>query len=1576
MQSASDPTIDALLEEFSRVPEEDKERRAVLLYLVAAQHHALGQDVASERFAKNAENILPDFRPPMRLRQRIATRSGDLRGALQALDLQIRMTRHPREAAALYRERASFVRRHFGDIGAIAQCEFAAHKAHPSDVSVLRSLTRALVEQGDIDGFIEATSRTYEQLDAQPARAGYLHTLGLAYARKGAYAEGASHLEHALELAPESLLAAHDLRRVAAHAGDLRAIVMALQVELRRRDPSEQADVLWSTMSNLVCLGRLEIAAALSQQALECEGAPFGLLRLIENLGRRVGDHAIMARAASRQARMIAATAPHLCADAWSRTGAALVKSGMMDIAIPVLTRALDLDQQHSEARSVLRASAIAAAKPEAYAHAISLGLARSLSDESTRESACDLVLDAAGLLIDSDRQLGTALELIESALSFIPANHPRHEDLHEIVSQLADRRVPGASDAALRRDRMNHVLAQDDGLRIAALGLLAERCNEFESAILAGERLLAFPPFRARSLAQLGRLYAIGGRLHEALRVTEAELAETKSHARCAKLAHRAGELALAVGEPRRARAHFEDAIARQPNFWAARLSLTHLARRESNRDLVITCLRHELETLHPDDSTYERVENEIIELLAENAMDYELAFSILNQQPAAHRSHLRFAQHRWLALRAGQVEAAPRSGHSRLLSPLHVHGEPQVEDDVLRLALRLYNPSNDQETRHRAWRQLIASSLHHPWARSLLPGLLVRENLDSIRQVWPHLQRLSPTLVTSGVALALANFAMRLGRPRESLEWLKVARERQANDGASPLDETFGCLLGDAALASDDPALARSYFEHAAIFERNSALAKRGLVRCDEASRLAEALPRLREKIAAHLAQTSDALTRAQWALAAAELALDGGDLALAHNLLKRSLADDPSFLPTKWMRTLVISRLLSASKHTLSQRVDEDLPSAYIHALEELIAAVAETETKANLLVRLAIFLSTQSDASHVSRACSLMQRALCLAPSHPFALRWLAEHTQAVADAPDAELGPALLRRIGETGYFQRNDAATDLQLVIELASIGASSDLLKMLALRALASGGENVLALVALAQAHARSGDWTACSTALERALSRESSPHLNARLTLHLAHSKLQEGHLVAALIQASAALRLGESPESIREVAGEVLRRSDEHSIQMDALALIANVRPKGQRSVVLRRMSELCSRRELHDDAILHLHAALRDSPFDLPCLEALTTALRHMGRDEHAVAALRGRLAHARTALGPGLSKGLANSDSEVIKVAVTAQRVFELLEDPDGHYLATSLLESWLPQGLPGNGCDEIRSEPWPLPSGKIDLIHELESQRRGAGAVQVLRELSLRIGSIAPYAPPELSRSRPIPSDRDASAVIQTLATILGLPSPVVYVDPEADDGVLAVVKERPLIVVSRKILASPSSPRSREALARGLFRLACGGDGFFQTMSTLERKAVVAAACDALVDDAPIDSERTPFDWPTFEEVRQTLARREDELEIGRERLALRNLDARVIVHELANLDTALLHLEDKIALVCSGDPRPALMRMSRAPDQSERMATTATFLLSDSHIALRQRLGYHAELELDVQDLEEVPA
>ena len=153
-----------MLQVLSRTPVSEPQLRAVVAVTCARWCAARGEDGEAQRLLTHALELVPDLRPAMRLLYRIFLRRGDIRNSVRYLDQEIRATRHPREAAALYRERGQLVEAHFGDRGAALQCYQAALKATPRDLAVLRSVEAVALSQGNIFSLISNLEAQLEVL--------------------------------------------------------------------------------------------------------------------------------------------------------------------------------------------------------------------------------------------------------------------------------------------------------------------------------------------------------------------------------------------------------------------------------------------------------------------------------------------------------------------------------------------------------------------------------------------------------------------------------------------------------------------------------------------------------------------------------------------------------------------------------------------------------------------------------------------------------------------------------------------------------------------------------------------------------------------------------------------------------------------------------------------------------------------------------------------------------------------------------------------------------------------------------------------------------------------------------------------------------------------------------------------------------------------------------------------------------------------------------------------------------------------------------------------------------------------
>ena len=123
--------VQEVLQALSRTPAGQTQVRSVLAFTAARWYLQGGHESEAVRLLGQSLEMVPDLRPAMRMLYRIYGGKNDVRTAVMYLDQEIRATRHPREAAALYRERGQMVEEHFRDLAAALQCYEAALKATP-----------------------------------------------------------------------------------------------------------------------------------------------------------------------------------------------------------------------------------------------------------------------------------------------------------------------------------------------------------------------------------------------------------------------------------------------------------------------------------------------------------------------------------------------------------------------------------------------------------------------------------------------------------------------------------------------------------------------------------------------------------------------------------------------------------------------------------------------------------------------------------------------------------------------------------------------------------------------------------------------------------------------------------------------------------------------------------------------------------------------------------------------------------------------------------------------------------------------------------------------------------------------------------------------------------------------------------------------------------------------------------------------------------------------------------------------------------------------------------------------------
>jgi hypothetical protein len=311
------------------------------------------------------------------------------------------------------------------------------------------------------------------------------------------------------------------------------------------------------------------------------------------------------------------------------------------------------------------------------------------------------------------------------------------------------------------------------------------------------------------------------------------------------------------------------------------------------------------------------------------------------------------------------------------------------------------------------------------------------------------------------------------------------------------------------------------------------------------------------------------------------------------------------------------------------------------------------------------------------------------------------------------------------------------------------------------------------------------------------------------------------------------------------------------------------------------------------------------------------------------------------------------------------------RLFDLLGDSDGRYLATAILEVAAPDELADlRLCDDLVGDPWPLPRTQDGHpFDHLVGDLSGSAALDLLHEGVFFLPGL-PGAPRlELSPSDSLPSSSGVVMVTRALADAMGIPQPLVFLDAEQESGVVAHLGKTPLLVVGRRVNAAPFAPESRSALGCALMRLATGGDFAHRSASPAQLTGILVGLCRA-------GAGRSLPAFPAHDErfaasIARSLAGSED---LGLEEVVgtfLASLDH----FDPATLHDSLAMAEDRAGVVAAADPRPVLRSLAEAGQLTGARGTSLIgYLLSDDHLSLRRVLGYHVDVELDVGDVEEI--
>lgn len=1592
--------IEAVRKALAQTSDEQRELKAALAFTVARWSLEQDDEDRAVEQLRAALALVPELRPAMRLLYRIYSDRNDVRNAVTYLDQEIRATRHPREAAALYRERGQLVERYFRDLKAAQQCHEAALRATPRDLAVLRSVERVSLARGDVFGTIANLESQLEVLEDRGAAAGILHDLALLEARHGGdLALAADMLLHALELLPGHLGLIGDLFRIAELASDVPLMLQALEAEAEAREPATRAMPL--ARASLVLHEQRErpAAAALLLAAAEAQPGNFSLWRNLEDLAMSSSRYEVAMLACLGQLRAIGDGEPATRAELFYRVGRlAMIRLDRVNEGLAAMRKALRLFPAHLPAVEDTARYLIANGLWAQLLELLTLQTATAAEAGLTKAETAQAYLRAGQVLEERLGELEGARRLYDEASQLAPGYRPTRDRLERVLHQMG--RSEDLAEFYEAELRAATTTARKVFL-LSILGQLHSNDDDPKRAVTYLVALLKEVPEHMPSIQRLARLLSRSGKTKELLKVTEQEIRLTFSPVRQAKLLHRCGELALELGDRDKARECFEVALDQVDDHQASMSSLEELLRGDRDWESLLGLLRKwvlystdrgrqvslRLEIASILATRLDRAEDALIELdallerwprhlpalhAAENLATRLNRWPLLVRLLDQHVSAVQGPRTRALLLhRAANVRASYLDDADGAVRELVRALELWPQLGVARaLLLRLY----EQQGRSRDL-QAFAEA-----------GLTTERGADDRRALALQLAELTPKAVVAIQYLG----AVAEARPEDFVTQLRLARAsfraRRQSRAAGALEAAADRFAEQ--LRPDDPELLayryraaraeeaagnldRADAMYAKILDRSPGhvLARRGRLRVKRKrqstySGRSEDLQKAR-------AGAEHAIEQAAFATIAAELHERRGDLDGALQRVDQALASRADYVPALHCRARVLERM-GGSNHIRMA----------IETLERLADVLRVPAHRVRALCRAGtISLRTAEPNTHNQQAWSMFARALALEPSDDLAFRGL-ERTRAAHGTKGAPVLQILLEK--RLAALEQRDALSP-SVVRETARLAGHTDgpesAVELLE-RGLVHYPEDPGIHADLAQGYAQLEKWPLVVAELLRALQRELSPERAAALHYFAGDALERAGQPRDAIAHYLSAGRGGFHPRHALLSADRIAAEFGVLDQRVEALQLLVELSEGEQRVRSLRALADL-HRGPLGqpDVAVELMRELLLLEPTDLDVLRELHRALLKLERREEAKATLLAGVAHHRAWLrAEGVrAKFVTSKNGGIDHAPVRGLReLFEMYGDVDGVYLATAIIEvtdnahddenRWQP-------CDQLQVEPWPLPAAQdgkpLDLLvgdlpcsHALDLLHEG---VFLLSELPG-----APKPPIDVVKARSLPSNSGVVMVVRALADALGISQPLVFVDPDDNDGVVAHLGSSPTLIVGRKINSTPFAPRSRDQLGRAIIRLATGGDYLHADDAEPRLLGLLMGLCRSLGIELPeeafwtsrnetITIDRSLADW-----VVKSLPDASSRADLVQ---AARSFAQSTDNFDPARMREAMAMAQDRAGVVASADPRPALQRLLEQGNRKlliqERATALLGYLLSDDHLGLRRSLGYQVALE-----------
>lgn len=1583
-----------VLDALTRTPGDQRQLRAALAY-VTARWALLRQDEGEAiRRLGLALEAVPDLRPAIRALYHLHSRRGDVRAAVLHLDQEIRATRHPREAAALYRERGQLVEGHFRDLLAALQCYEAALKATPDDLAVLRSIERISLARGDIHSLIANLEQQADILQERGWLAAVLRDLALLEARHGGdLALAGDILLTTLEQAPGHVGTIADLVRIAELSGDPDLMLRAFEADADTRPAGQRAMPL--VRVSLVLREHRERAAAVSILHAAAREQPrnISLWRSLEELSMSSARYEVALEACLAQARALGDADPAQRAELFYRAGRlALARLERPTEGLAAMRKAIRLFPNHIPA---VEEAARYLIGQSAWAQLVELlQLSAALVREgATPAEAAQAHLRAGQVLEERLGALDGARKAYEDAIAIAADFRPARDRLERVLHAVGDKE-------ALARHYADELSrAKTQGRKIFLLSVLAQihaADRDPSAAIKYLVPLLQERPEHLASVQLLARQLSRAGRATDVLRVTEQEIKLTLSPGRRARLFHRAGELALEQGDRAKARGYFEDSLGCIDDYEPSLVKLEAVLREEGDHLALLMLLRKRLMYAN-DRGRQVALRLEIANLLANELEQPESALleleALLEQWPrhlpALHASETltarlaRWADHARVLEQHVAAVAGPRT------RAVLLHRLAQVR------ATRLGDAESAIRDLVRAldlWPQLgvartLLLSLYESLGRSRELQAFAEAGLTSERGAADRaalalqLAELTPRAVVAVQYLG----AVAEARPDDFVTQQRLARAARAagrpSREAGAREAAVKALLHD--LEPNAPALLALRYQVARAHEHAGNLTDADA----EYARILDADPghalasrgrlRIRARRQEHASQgAADTLTAAQrsasgsshpveqaaFAHIAADLLERRGDLTGALQREDEALALYPDYTPALHGRARLLERLGG----------DANLDAA-VTTLERLAATQSKAAHRMAAYCRAGTLALRRGTRGQPNRdAWRLFSAALHASPSDDLAFRGVVRTLEGHGRAFAPSLAAAMTARLDALkteGKLRARDLREAARVIAETDGPLAAVDQVRRHLPPLPGAVEPDASTLAELAALYTRLERWDDVVETLRVALERESSPERTAALHYFIADACEKAGRPSEAVSSFLAAGRGGFHPRHALLSADRLAAEVGLTTQRVEALQHLIDLGDGEQRVRSLRALADL-HRGPLAQPqvAVELMQQLLLHDPTDLDAITELHRLLEKLDRRDEAHATLMAALAQYRAWLRTqGVADPAAPSMSGAIdpRPVLGVLRLFSNLGESDGVYLATSVLEISAPERIPdGRGCDVLAPEPWPLPAAQEGRpLDYILGDLPCSAAIDLLLE-GVPLLALVPGAPTpgvDLDQTRPLPQTAAAVLVTKSIAQALGVPLPRLVVDPSIE-GVVALRRGSPTLLVGRRVNAAPYSPSARDAIGRALVRLVLGGDFIVEGAGPARILALLTGLCEAAGVEVP---ELEGYDQDYAATVRRLLPK-----DVGSLAEVARTFAATIDGFEVRDLEASLLRAEDRGGVLGCGDPRPGLDLLRRSQQLTQaRGSAFVGYLLSDDHLAMRRQLGYHADVALEVE-------